>query len=378
LSMSDQPVALHIVLDRLTRMERQIGEIGGAVYADPDWLHPNYTEPQVLFPLRDLIKPGQTAFDVGANFGHLSVAMSRRAGPRGAVCAFEANPEIAKRCQTALVRGGCGNVQVISTAVYHTSRQRLRLYLSDNMVADSIARTVSDRSIEVTTLALDDFVEDTGLVPDFVKMDIEGAEFDALSGFTRTVEKHRPMMILEQQPDDDRCFRLLREQGYAALELRTYRPIENFSDMPAGIVVSDILYAPPERLAGTPYAGPIAKVLELELGRGAFDWSSERKYEMLQPIDLQVGRYIVEVEFSAESDAELKCGVAMGAVPIMQYHGRADWLSRLARDWVASVEAAGKVSLFFDFPQQPDPTLRVTSARILRLPGFNGHAPLFT
>jgi hypothetical protein len=95
--MSDNQEELRRVVDRLALVQRQVGEIGVQVYADPEWLRPNYTEPQVLYPLRDLIKPGQTAFDVGANFGFLSVAMSRRAGPRGAVCAFEANPQIAKR-----------------------------------------------------------------------------------------------------------------------------------------------------------------------------------------------------------------------------------------------------------------------------------------
>jgi FkbM family methyltransferase len=359
-------------------MEQQVAEIGAAVYDEPGWLKPNYTEPQVLFPLRDLIKPGQTVFDVGANFGHLSVAMSRRTGLHGAVCAFEANPQIAKRCQAALVRGGCGNAQVISAAVYHTSRQRLQLYLSDNMVADSINRQVSDRSIEVRTLALDDFVADTGLVPDFVKMDIEGAEFDALSGFVRTIETHGPTLILEQQLEDDRCYALLRQRGYTALELRTYESIENYLDISKDIVVSDILYALPGRLVDTPYASPITKVVECELGSDAFHWTAERMFETVQPIDLRVGRYIVTVDFSSDIDAELKCGIAMKSVPIMQYHGRADWLARLARHWVVAVDVDGPASLFFNFPRQCDPALRVAGARLRRLPSFDGHAPLFT
>jgi FkbM family methyltransferase len=167
--MSDNDPQLRTALEHLARLERRVGEMGGVVYEGPAWLQPNYTEPQVLYALRDLIKPGQTVFDVGANFGHLSVAMSRRVGPRGAICAFEVNPDTAKRCQAWLVRGGCGNAQVISAAVYHSSRQRLQLYLSENRVADSVIRKVSDRSIEVRTLALDDFVEDTGFVPSFVK-----------------------------------------------------------------------------------------------------------------------------------------------------------------------------------------------------------------
>ena len=375
--MGEQHEDVGVALSRLAQMERQVGEIGGAVHADPEWLQPNYTEPQVLLPLRDLIKPGQTVFDVGANFGYLSVAMSRRAGPRGAVCAFEANPQIAKRCQAMLVRSGCGNVQVVSAAVYHTSRLGLPLYLSDNMVADSVTRRVSDRTVEVRTLALDDFVDETGLVPHLVKMDIEGAEFDALSGFTRTIERHGPILILEQQPDDDSCFRLLRERGYRALDLRSYRTIENFSDIPEEFPVSDILYARPEQLAGTPYAGPVVSVEEYELGPGAFDWVSDQMYGTLPPIVLGLGRYIIDVDFSAETDATLECGVAMGAAPIMQYNGRADWLWRLARSWVVAVEAAGPVRLFFHFPQRRDPSLRVTGAMIRRLPGFDGHAPLF-
>jgi FkbM family methyltransferase len=376
--MSDNQAELRTAMDRLALVQRQVGEMGALVYADPEWLHPNYTEPQVLYPLRDLIKPGQTAFDVGANFGHLSVAMSRRAGPRGAICAFEANPEIVRRCQTALVHGGCGNVQVVSAAIYHASRQLLPLYLSDNMVADSISRKVSDRSIEVRSLALDDFVEETGLVPDLVKMDIEGAEFDAICGFKRTIAKHAPVLILEQQPEDDRCFQLLRQRGYAALDLRSYEWVESFAEIPEGVALLDLLYAKEGQLAGTPYAGPIEKVIEGDFSAKAFTWTSEHRYETPEAIGLRVGRYIVDVDFSAETDAELKCGVAMGAVPIVQYHGRADWLTRLAKSWVVTVEIEGPTSLFFHFPQQRDPALQVSRAVIRRLANFDGYAPLFT
>ena len=200
----------------------------------------------------------------------------------------------------------------------------------------------------------------------------------AITGFLRTLENHDPILILEQQPDDDTCFQLLRERGYTALELRSYEPIESFSDIPKDMVVSDILYARPGRLEGTPYFGPIAKVVTCELGPAAFGWTSEHMYETTQPISLGVGRYIINVDFSAETDAELKCGVAVGSVPIMQYHGRADWLTKLARDWVVAVDADGPASLFFHFPQQRDPALRVSSAKIRRLPSFDGHAPLFT
>ena len=343
-----------------------------------DWLQPNYTEPQVLYPLRDLLRPGQTAFDVGANFGFLSLEMSRRAGPCGAVCAFEANPEIVRRCQALLARNGCGNTQLICAAIYDRSHHRLPLYLSDNMVSDSVSRQVSDRSIIVKTLALDDFVAETGLVPDFVKMDIEGAEYEALTGFRRTIGEHLPLLILEQQPDDDRCFRLLRDYGYRALDLRSYAVLEDYSAIPAGVAVTDVLYTRDTHVAGTPYDGPIAIENEAEVGPAAFGWTGEQRYETLRPFELRCGRYIVDVDFSAATSAEMKCGIAMNGDPIMQHHGRADWLVHLARSWVVAVEEDGPASLFFDFPQQHDLRLQVWRAIIRRLPAFDGRAPLFT
>lgn len=69
--MSDEHAGFRGALDRLARLEQSVAEIAGAE-----------TEPQVLYLLRDLIKPGQPVFDVGANFGFLSIAMSHRAGPR--------------------------------------------------------------------------------------------------------------------------------------------------------------------------------------------------------------------------------------------------------------------------------------------------------
>ena len=376
--MTEIDAYLRASLARLEVMERQIADIGAIVYAGPRWLVRNYTEPQVLYALRDLIRPGQTAFDVGANFGDLSIAMSRRAGPRGVVCAFEANPEIARLCQAALLRSGCSNTQVYNTAIYHTSRQKITLYLSDNMVSDSIHRHMSDRSIEVSSLALDDFVEETGLVPEFVKMDIEGAEPDALEGFAATIERHKPILVLEQAPDDDRCLVLLRDQGYRALELRSYRSVETLADIPEGTIVTDILYSPPDRLEGTPYNAPVERVVEAELGKDGFHWTSEQTYEAIQPVNLSVGRYLVTVEFTSRVEAEMKCGVSVHSVPIMQYHGGAAWLSRAARQWVVAVDEAGPASLFFNFVHEPDPELRVTGACIMRLPAFDNHAPLLT
>jgi hypothetical protein len=66
----------------------------------PAWLRPNYMEPRVLAAVRDFCRYGDTVFDVGANVGGITVAMSRALELRGAVCALEASiaGEVAHRC----------------------------------------------------------------------------------------------------------------------------------------------------------------------------------------------------------------------------------------------------------------------------------------
>jgi len=44
---------------------------------------------------------------------------------------------------------------------------------------------------------LDEFVERTGIIPDVIKVDIEGAEVDFLRGGLRTLKKHKPSLFIE-------------------------------------------------------------------------------------------------------------------------------------------------------------------------------------
>src|SRR5260370_7826509 len=106
--------------------------------------------------------------------------------------------------------------------------QVLQLYVSGNGVSDSLYNKVSENTISVTSLALDDFVEEMNLLPSLVKMDIEGAEYDALRGFERTIARARPLLILEQQIGDDRCLAWLLKEDITAIHPHYTNPTRNF------------------------------------------------------------------------------------------------------------------------------------------------------
>src|SRR5215468_2917357 len=221
-----------VSLLRRTRVgERLIEELRIAVrpLVDPaatfplsNWWEPSFWEHTVALAIRDHCRPGDVAFDVGANAGALALLMSRVVGPRGIVCAFEASPRIIDKTHYNLVKAGCHNVTLFHKAVWHTTGELLNIAAGTHL-NDRIAAAAT--GMVARSVALDDFAAAGDFHPSFVKMDIEEAEFDALRGMPRLLREVRPVLVLEQSPADMRCHELLAAAGYSAVDLATYAPI---------------------------------------------------------------------------------------------------------------------------------------------------------
>lgn len=76
------------------------------------------------------------------------------------------------------------------------------------------------------TMALDSLVEELGLRPTFVKVDVEGAEYHVLRGMQEVLREFRPRVMLETHPlfqpagiGVEDVAALLRERGYSAADL---------------------------------------------------------------------------------------------------------------------------------------------------------------
>jgi len=53
------------------------------------------------------------------------------------------------------------------------------------------------KTLDVTTIRLDDVADLYGVEPRIIKLDVEGAEYMALQGAAELIEKHKPMLVLE-------------------------------------------------------------------------------------------------------------------------------------------------------------------------------------
>ena len=357
------------LFEKLARVDRRLARPYGDSYW---WESPNLWEPSVRLALLDLCRPGSIVYDVGANFGGLTAVMSRAVGPRGIVCCFEASPRIFPHLQSNIVKQGFHNVTAYHRAVYSCSGELLRIYPGDHL-NDSIYDHGYPQGREaalIESVSLDDFSARTDLIPSVIKMDVEGAEFDVLTGSRHLIAAHRPHFILEQQPKDSRCLDSLLQSDYVALDLNSYRLVRSAADYPRHAEIRNVVFVHRTRLNELPYAVPVV-LTEVE-HLGASDFVAGKGGIESRAVRLSPGRYIVDVRFSCVGKPELMCGVRAGDKTIFRYHGNAELLATSYRDWAFDMLREQEAVFFFNFPAdrpRNDP-LRVEGADVCRLAGF--------
>jgi FkbM family methyltransferase len=153
--------------------------------------------------LQDLVKPGMTAYDVGANIGYISLMLARLTGESGRVFAFEALPSNTQRWKENVNLNGLNKrMQLFCGAVADSNTPlRFLVHASGGMgkAAGSAGReNVYQDEIEVPGVSLDEFVFGQGHpAPQIIKMDIEGGEVLALPGMRRLLLEERPSLVME-------------------------------------------------------------------------------------------------------------------------------------------------------------------------------------
>ena len=333
------------------------------------WWKQSFWEPTVALAIRDYCRPGNVVFDVGSNAGGLAMMMSRLVGPRGIVLAFEASPRIIAKTQHNLVKAGCNNVTLFHRAVWHKTGEIVMMAAGTHL-NDRIEPGIE--GMPVRTLALDDLARAGDFRPSFIKMDIEGAEFDALRGMEWLLREVRPVLVLEQAPDDTRCLDLLTRAGYVAVDLATYRRITSATDFSPGVGVANLLFVPKEVIADSPYFSSAEHEVMTTLAADKFVPGTDGVIRYTPSIPLPKGRYILHSGMTADgTDNEAFAGVEVDGTPILRYHSFTQFLANSYCDWVFQIEQDSMVTPYVRFLRGTNSTLEFRSAAIVRLPSFD-------
>jgi len=153
--------------------------------------------------VRQLIQPGMTVLDVGANVGEYTKLFSLLVGDAGKVFAYEPDPDSARSVEDMASRDNLTNVVLVKQAVCEfTGKTILNRFPTKYSAWNSLGRPHMENpqnlkefvpivdSVEVETVTLDGFCRAHGISQiDYLKLDVEGAEFRALQGTCELLAK---------------------------------------------------------------------------------------------------------------------------------------------------------------------------------------------
>jgi FkbM family methyltransferase len=143
--------------------------------------------PEEYEAFRRVVQPGATVLDVGANLGAYTVLLAQWVGASGRVHAFEPAPAARAGLMRHLILNGIRD-RVVVHAEALSDRQGSARFRAVGMQGDNrlLGADATD-GIAVTTTSIDEFCTDNGMVPSFIKLDVEGAELLALRGARSTI-----------------------------------------------------------------------------------------------------------------------------------------------------------------------------------------------
>lgn len=180
-------------------------------------------EPNEFHFLGQILNPGMTVLDVGANEGLYTLFSAKRVGAAGRVVAFEPSSRERNKLEHNVARNRLGNVTVVPCAVgssegtaalqiasgVHSGHNTLGALVHDDAPAVGVEHVSVER--------LDTLIERLGIATvDVIKIDVEGAEMHVLEGARRTLAAQRPVLMVEANDE------ALRAQGASTAGLLAF------------------------------------------------------------------------------------------------------------------------------------------------------------
>jgi FkbM family methyltransferase len=134
------------------------------------------------------LKEGDIVVDCGAYVGAFTLYAAKVVGFKGTVIAFEPDPLNYEKLLSNISLNNLTNVSAINKGVW-SQNTILAFNDSHNECAHVLLDNKAESKINVPVVSLDSELETLGIHRvDFIKMDVEGAEIEALKGAVRVLE----------------------------------------------------------------------------------------------------------------------------------------------------------------------------------------------
>lgn len=175
------------------------------------WLGSYEYDKQVLFA--QTVKPGSVIYDLGSHVGFYTLLSSVLVGNIGKVVSFEPLPKNLTYLKKHLQINNITNTQIIEAAV--CDREGTAYFETNNCSFQG--HFVSEGNLCVRTVGLDELINKKQLPPpNYMKIDVEGAEVKVLQGAKKMLTEFHPTIFLATHGKEihKECCELLANLGY--------------------------------------------------------------------------------------------------------------------------------------------------------------------
>lgn len=152
----------------------------------------------ILEILKNNLSEGMTYVDIGANIGQHSMFAASIVGKTGSVYAFEPIPHVYDQLTRSAYANDFTTIITAKNFALGEKEQTETLYISNKNIGGSSLVNKEEGNEKITVTIKNG---DSELLPlprvDMIKIDVEGYEYEVLSGIQKTIAKHKPCILIE-------------------------------------------------------------------------------------------------------------------------------------------------------------------------------------
>ena len=147
-----------------------------------------------------LINDGDTIFDIGANIGWYSNHLAKKLS-NSTIYSFEPIPETFDQLSANTYLNGATNIRLNNLA-FSSKKEKLTFYYSPTVTGASSSQNITENQ-SMTKLYLEAETIDNYMITnsitklDFIKCDVEGAEYFVFQGGFETIKSSKPIVFTE-------------------------------------------------------------------------------------------------------------------------------------------------------------------------------------
>ena len=171
--------------------------------------------PEMDKKIFDYIKKSkpERILDIGANIGRHTLQFSEN--QKSKIISFEPQKDTFEALKRNVYLNKRKNVRLFNIGLFDENKEVELNICDSNCGANSIALKRDGKKEKIFVQKLDDFLKKENFSPDFIKIDVEGAELNVLKGAINTIKKNGPIIYLEILKDKRGIFKLLEDNNYS-------------------------------------------------------------------------------------------------------------------------------------------------------------------